>query len=263
MFCFQVVTASKFIMRKESTRDYADLLLSTKHWPVVLAVDMACDVVAHIETSHPNLANALWKDRRGCFEKPSLVEKPKVSACVNKRSANEALPLQVMHHPEFSSALETPTCTIEAREKALADHTYSKAMTHPLTGTVDRYIVGDRFHDGDKTSGHKKETCKFHHLDLCPELAPYQSVTSEVLNSKIKSTRLQSSNQQNIVHYFVYNRLMDHWSNMAIVEKQREKMMKNAQAGETVVRDKHLRFLYVCSRCFQCGHTELTCAQMH
>ena len=46
MFCFQVVTASKFIMRKESTRDYADLLLSTKHWPVVLAVDMACDVVA-------------------------------------------------------------------------------------------------------------------------------------------------------------------------------------------------------------------------
>ena len=36
------------------------------------------------------------------------------------------------------------------------DHTYTKMnLIHPLTFTRDRYVVGDRFHDGVKTSGHK------------------------------------------------------------------------------------------------------------
>ena len=65
-------------MRKESTRDYADLLQSVKHWPVVFAVDMACDVAAHLQACHPQLANALWGERRGCFEKPINDRKPMV-----------------------------------------------------------------------------------------------------------------------------------------------------------------------------------------
>ena len=118
---------------------------------------------------------------------------------------------------------------IASRETAIKDHTHTRNMTHPLAGTVDRYIVGDRFHDSEKTSGHKKPTCKYHHMDLCPELVPYQSVTSEVL---IRATRLKSSNQQNLVHYFIYNRLMDHWNNRERVEKQRALMLKNARAGK-------------------------------
>ena len=66
------------MLRKESTRDHADLLLSSKHWPLVYAVDIACDVVAHIEARDPQLANALWGERRGCFEKPSKRVTPKV-----------------------------------------------------------------------------------------------------------------------------------------------------------------------------------------
>ena len=54
----------KFVMRKESTRDHVDLLLSSKHWPVVFAVDMACDVAAHLEVCLPKLATALWGERR-------------------------------------------------------------------------------------------------------------------------------------------------------------------------------------------------------
>ncbi len=45
----------------------------------------------------------------------------------------------------------------------------------------------------------------------CFELKTYKSVLSEVIYSKIKSTRLQSSSQQNLFHYFSYNRLMDYW----------------------------------------------------
>ena len=78
MQTLQVVSAAKYIMRKESTRDHVDLLLSSKHWPVVFAVDMACDVVAHVEVRHPNLATALWEDRRGCFQKPHPRNDPQV-----------------------------------------------------------------------------------------------------------------------------------------------------------------------------------------
>ena len=56
-------------MKKESTRDHLDLLLSSKYWPVVYAMDMACDV-AHAELRNPLLTNVLWGDRRGCFERP-------------------------------------------------------------------------------------------------------------------------------------------------------------------------------------------------
>lgn len=67
------------MLRKESTRDHVDLLLSSKHWPLAYAVDMACDVVAHIEVRVPKLARAMWKDRRGCFQKPVKGQDPIVS----------------------------------------------------------------------------------------------------------------------------------------------------------------------------------------
>lgn len=53
-----------------------DLLLSSKHWPLVYAVDMACDVVAHLEVREPKLANAMWAKRRGCFEEPKVGNYP-------------------------------------------------------------------------------------------------------------------------------------------------------------------------------------------
>ena len=75
----QVISGSKLILRKESTRHHVDLLLSSKHWPLAYAVDMACDVVAHTEVRVPKLAKMMWGDRRGCFEVPKKSEKPKVS----------------------------------------------------------------------------------------------------------------------------------------------------------------------------------------
>ena len=69
----------KFIMKKESTRDHTDLLLSSKHWPTIYTVDMACDLVAHIEVTHSKLSRLLWGDRSGCFEIPTTISKPKVT----------------------------------------------------------------------------------------------------------------------------------------------------------------------------------------
>lgn len=126
------------------------------------------------------------------------------------------------------------------------DHTYPKMnMIHPLSLSMDRYILGDRFHDSTKSSGHKRESCQFHRMNLCPELSTYKSVTSEVINSKIKSTRLQSSCQQNLFHYFIYNRLMDYWHNKQIVDKQFKNMLSKAHKSETITRDYYHRFIYV------------------
>ena len=126
----------------------------------------------------------------------------------------------------------------------LQDHTYTRNMTHPITLTRQRYILGDRFHDRADCSGHKKPTCIFHNMRLFPELVQYQSVTSEVINAKIKAVRLQSSSQQNTTHYFFYNRLMDHWHNRAIVTKQLLQLQKYARHG-TFFTDLCLFVIYV------------------
>ena len=86
-----MIYATKYVILKESTRDHVDLLLSMKYWPVVNAVDMACDVVAHTEVRLPALANELWGEQRGCFEKPSTASNPKVTTCVYIQ--NRQLPL--------------------------------------------------------------------------------------------------------------------------------------------------------------------------
>lgn len=75
-------------------------------------------------------------------------------------------------------------------------------------------------------------------MNLCPQLTTYRSVTSEV-NSKIRATRLQSSNQQNSYHYSylqqTYGLLPQHGN--AIVQKQCQIMASRAQYGEEVTRD--------------------------
>ena len=129
-----------------------------------------------------------------------------------------------------------------------------------LHHTRYRYIVGDRFH-GPKTSGHKWDTCRFHNMKWCPELLMFQSVTSEVINSRIKTTWLKSSSQQNLTHYFFYNRLMDHWHNVSIVSKQLQQMQAKAKNGEVIIRDNLHRFVYVCSNCKKRGHTKLSCSE--
>ena len=135
--------------------------------------------------------------------------------------------------------LETPSVALTAAR----DHDYTSSITHPLTQTRQRYIVGDRFHDGPGSSSHKKKTCRYHNMRLCPELRDYQSVTSEVINAKIKSIRLKSSSQQNALHYFFYNRLMDYFHNMDIIQQQYAEVEKSLRNDEEIARDDLMRFI--------------------
>ena len=47
------------------------------------------------------------------------------------------------------------------------------------------------------------------------------------------------------MHYYPYNRLMDHWHNLKMVQKQLAQMKAGMKPGETVTRDELYRFVYV------------------
>ena len=78
-------------------------------------------------------------------------------------------------------------------------------------------------------------------MRLCPELTQFQS---GIINSKIKSTRLQSSSQQNVYHYIL---LMDDWHNLKIDQSMQLAQMKaGMKLSETVAEDELYRFVYMC-----------------
>ena len=238
------------------------MLLSCKHWPLVYAVDMAVTLL--LTWKH---AFHKWQQQSGAIIGDALKNPAQeghhrykyvavLKLCIlHYISILLSLILQIVHLPELKNIHSKPVTT----SNITSEHNYAKNLVHPLTLTMGRYVVGDRFHDGPTSSSHRRETCKYHNMRLCPELTQFQSVTSEVINSKIKSTRLQSSSQQNIYHYYFYNRLMDHWHNLKVVNKQLTCMKGGMKPGETIARDELHRFVYVCALCKKQGHDSTSC----
>ena len=83
-FCLQCTVASKFLLLQESVRDAADLYLSLKYPPPLLICDTPCTLARHIDQRCPDVAEQLWGDNVGCFQKPVIGKSPiKVSALVD------------------------------------------------------------------------------------------------------------------------------------------------------------------------------------
>lgn len=82
--CLQCTVASKFLLLQESVRDAADLYLSLKYPPPLLICDTPCTLARHIDQRCPDVAEQLWGDNVGCFQKPVIGKSPiKVSALVD------------------------------------------------------------------------------------------------------------------------------------------------------------------------------------
>ena len=111
-----VITASKMLFLSESVRDVIDIKLSKRFNPPVnilgilsvteirisanlLIADTPCTASSHMRTRVPEIAKIWMKERRGCFERPTLdrpphkVSLPKLKAstivCDLKTSASE------------------------------------------------------------------------------------------------------------------------------------------------------------------------------
>ncbi|XP_041079344.1 HMG domain-containing protein 3 isoform X2 [Polyodon spathula] len=203
----QVVCGSKYIVRGESARDHVDLLVSSRYWPPVYAVDMAKQVAVSTDIWYPELAAQMWGKNQGCFSDP--MELPEYVSCIELQDQQYNMDLTV---PENS-------------------------IVHPITKSPSRWIVCsevDQEDSGDPLSQH-------HSLSLCRELEPYSSIISTIQDSKTSNVRQQPFSFDNAAYYYLYNRLIDFLTSKDIVNNQIADILQTCQPGEVVIRDSLYR----------------------
>ncbi|KAK6475900.1 HMG domain-containing protein 3-like isoform X2 [Huso huso] len=203
----QVVCGSKYIVRGESARDHVDLLVSSRYWPPVYAVDMAKQVAVSADVWYPELAAQMWGKNQGCFSDP--MELPEYVSCIELQDQQYNMDLTV---PENSTV-------------------------HPITKSSSRWIVCsevDQETSGDPLSQH-------HSLYLCRELEPYSAIISTIQDSKTSNVRQQPFSFDNAAYYYLYNRLIDFLTSKDIVNNQIADILQSCQPGEVVIRDSLYR----------------------
>jgi len=198
-----VTTGAKFLYCSESVRDVMDLKLSRNYVSPTNVLDTACTASAHLLRREPEIAKTWFGDRRGCFEKPVKERGPvKVS-----------LPdLEPSSHKKEHQEMPSPD-TLQEHE-------------HPLTGKPDKYFCGDRFHD--KRFPHKSQLCRYHDINLVPQLNTSKTSEQENVNSMRNRLRLRSTCTQNLGTHLFYNGIvMDRAHNRAVVKRQADQLQKS------------------------------------
>ena len=205
---------SKFLFRSESVRDVVDLKLSKKHMSPVNVMDTACTASAHLITRDPELAKTIFNERRGSWVKP-VRDKPPSSESI----------------PELEPQDQKSHTTSLPHESDLRPH------EHPLTRKTDKYFCGDRFHE--KRFPHRSELCRYHNINLVPQLKTAKTSEQENVNSIRNTHRLRSTCTQKLGTHLFYNAVvMDRAHNRGIVRKQGEELNKD-------VSKRHLEWLHV------------------
>ena len=122
----KVVYAVKFVLRTEGPRDYIDLLLSMRHQPNVVIVDMAHMVAKHGNNRMPGMFSP--------FEGRLVANKEENIKAAEEGSLSVSLPWLT---DCFNKPPLKPTTTSH-------DHQYT-APVHPLTGTITLHTeAGER-----------------------------------------------------------------------------------------------------------------------
>ena len=179
-----------------------DLKLSKQFVSPVNVLDTPCTAAANLLLRDKKTAEAWFSDRRGCFEKPI--------------------------HGQQPNELSIPSLELHSHMKshALLPHKQDlKPHEHPKTGNCDKYFCGDRFHD--KQFPHKSELCRYHNINLVPQLKAARTSEQENLNSNRNRLRLRSTCTQNLGTHIFYNAIiMDRASNRGRVQKQLNTLKK-------------------------------------
>ncbi len=116
-----VVYALKFVLRSESPRDFVDILLSMKHQPNIVIVDMAHMVVAHGN-----------KRKNGMFSPFNGMVAAPTESNVEKAAAND-LKVSFSWLRKYEANDDPMTCD----------------GNHPATGSSQHFCLFDRFHEGN------------------------------------------------------------------------------------------------------------------
>lgn len=209
----QVVCASKCLIRRETTRDHIDLLLSSRYWPPVYVSDCAQQVALCADVQYPDLATQMWGRNQGCFCDP--FEKPEIVSCAELQDQPHSIDLDENHH------------------------------VHPITRSVSRWLL----HPPEETLSEDPSPVQHHSLSLCKDLEPYTKLLSEFKTNKgqteetdsVGSTETAPENSpvvfNNTAYYYLYNRLVDFLTSRDIVNRQIHQVLQSCQPGEVVIRD--------------------------
>ncbi|CAM4722182.1 unnamed protein product [Leuciscus chuanchicus] len=132
-----VVNSIKVLVRAESPRDFADMLLSWKHLPNISIYDFARGLSTHANLRNPNM----------------IPFSPHEGRLLEPNDANIA----AAEEGRLKISLEW------LKEKKMP----ADVNGHPLTGSSDHYVLSDRFHENNT----KDPRDKLRKIQLVPELA--------------------------------------------------------------------------------------------
>lgn len=189
-----VVYALKFVLRSESPRDFVDLLLSMKHQPTVVILDMAHMVVAH--------GNKRKKDMFSPF-KGMVVD----STAENiKRAENGEI------------GISLPCLGKRSVEQKEQKEQANKEL-HPITGSSRHLCLFDRFHE--KNSKAEQEILR--RVRLVKELkGTINTQLEEQLYSTYKYDSRFLNKMQPINHVFLFRSIIDNYNsskNAVLIEE--------------------------------------------
>ena len=214
-----VVYASNFLFFAESVRDVIDVHKSTKCNPPVTVLDTPCTAAAHMilrdmaDVKNGKLANKedgqAWKwfggnpSLRGCFETPQLGKDPSKISIENLELETQRMIKKTLPH---SSELQSEE--------------------HPKTRDTKRYFLGDQFHNTNFP--HKSELCRYHDINLCPQLKTVKTSNQENIQNIRNQLRLRTACTQIPATHMFYNAVvMDRAHNRKIVKQQSMDLRKD------------------------------------
>ena len=132
-----------------------------------------------------------------------------------------------------------PEYKINANGSTYADG--SVQYSHPVSGTTDRFILGDRFHSS--SNPHKSSLCSYHDINLCDQANCVSTSIQESQNNRKNIRRLRSTCHQNFETHVLFNFLLDFYQNEQIVKEQERIICKDIRSDQKLLRDDMLRFV--------------------
>ncbi|KAL2097808.1 hypothetical protein ACEWY4_007015 [Coilia grayii] len=205
-----VVYAVKFNVRAESPRDFADLLMSMKHFPNVTLYDFARGLATHANIREPGT----FRPHEGRLLEPTL------GNVALATSGQMEVDLPWLHQKKEDPDLNG----------------------HPLTGSADRYALYDRFHEGN-TKDPKEVLRK---IDLVPQLSGrLNSQCAEQLFSGMRKNNYFLNMMTPSSHIFLVRNILHHQNNLrneATVDNMKKRLgggvdIKLNRFGQTVLAE--------------------------
>ena len=195
-----VVYYLKFLLRSESSRDYIDGLLSMKHIPNVVVIDMAYIIARHALVSRREDVQKYGYNEEGILFRPysDRVADPDDSENVTIAKENN---LEL----SFPWILQEHTINQYSNHK-LSDNNEYQSL-HPITNSDVHLCLFDRFHENNTSS--EIETLR--KIGYVLELkGMFNSQVEEQLHLQFDSNKKFLNMMTPVIHIYLFRSILDH-----------------------------------------------------